>query len=119
MIYYTQKDGEITEGPLILGHGYSGNGIGLNNPDMEATPDVGPIPRGGWAIVTWHDTYEDKGPCVAELQPVGHDAHGRTGFLIHGDNAAMDNSASHGCIIANHDIRQKLRDSGDLKLEVE
>ena len=120
MIYYTQKTGEISEGPTILGQGYSGNGPGLNNPDMEGTPDVGPIPRGLWQIAAWHDTYEDKGPCVAQLAPVApFDALGRAGFLIHGDNAAMDQSASHGCIIASREIREALRASGDTQLEVE
>lgn len=119
MIYYTQDDGEITIGPKIIGNGYSGNTIGLNNPDMESVPNIGPIPVGQWQITAWHDLYENKGPCVAQLSPVGHDAHGRSGFLIHGDNAAMNHTASDGCIIACRAIRQQLRDSGQTSLAVE
>lgn len=98
---------------------YSGFGEGLNDPMMEAIPDVGTIPRGEWEVTAWHDHYEDKGPCVAQLSPVGHDAHGRSGFLCHGDNALANHTASHGCIIAAHDARQAWRDSGDMNLMVE
>lgn len=97
---------------------YSGHDAGLNNPAMEAVHDVGPIPAGNWRIVQWHDTYEDKGPVVAQLEPVGHDAHGRSGFLIHGDNALGNFSASHGCIIAPRIVRDVLKSTGDTELEV-
>lgn len=119
MIFYTQASGEISIGPVIVGTGYSGFGDGVNNPEMEADADVGPIPRGSWKIVAWHDDYEDKGPCVAQLSPVDQDAYGRSGFLIHGDNEAMDRTASHGCIILGPAIREKLRAGGQTQLEVE
>jgi lipoprotein-anchoring transpeptidase ErfK/SrfK len=38
--------------------------------------------------------------------------------MIHGDNATMNHTASHGCIILSHDFRQKISDSGDTSLEV-
>lgn len=118
MIQYQQLSGGIWLGSKYLGAGYSGNGIGLNQPSHEADANVGPIPAGFWKIERWDDHHGDKGPIVAVLSPVGHNAHGRSAFLIHGDNSLGNHSASHGCIIANRDIRQRLRDSGDTELEV-
>lgn len=44
-------------------------------------------------------------PYTFRLVPcLGTETYGRSGFLIHGDNAASD--ASHGCIIANRDCRR-------------
>src|SRR5690242_1987580 len=97
---YAQKTGEIKQDGVDRGVGYSGHGVGLNNPDFEAMVNVGPIPRGRWQIIKWEDHHGDKGPIVAILKPVGHTAHWRAGFLIHGDNSAGNHSASHGCIIA-------------------
>lgn len=97
---------------------YSGHGFGLNNPDLEAIHNVGPIPAGTWRIVAWHDTWEDKGPVVAQLEPVGFDPHGRSGFLIHGDNAAANFTASDGCIIAPRAVREQMRATSDFQLIV-
>lgn len=117
MTTYNQR-GLLTVGGVEFS-AYSGHGIGLNNPEMENIQDVGPIPRGEWEVIQWHDHYEDKGPCVAQLSPVEHDAHGRVGFLCHGDNSFGNHTASHGCIIAAHDARQVWRDSGDMTLTVD
>jgi hypothetical protein len=97
---------------------YSGHGDGLNNPALEAVAIVGPIPRGRWQIVRWDDHHGTKGPIVAVLRPDGHDAHGRSGFLIHGDNTAANHSASHGCIIMNRPARVLLRAGGQMSFEV-
>jgi hypothetical protein len=115
---YSQSTGAILQASLREGTGYSGFGIGLNNGALEAEPDIGPIPKGKWKIARWDDVHGEKGPIVAVLNPIGHDAHGRTGFLIHGDNAAMNHTASHGCIIANRNIRTNWRASKDMDLEV-
>lgn len=97
---------------------YSGHGAGLNNPFMETVAGVGPIPKGRWRIVGWDAHHGELGPLVAILEPVGHNAHGRSLFREHGDNAAANHSASDGCIIADHVLRQAHHDSGDLDLEV-
>lgn len=114
---YTQMRGTLSHNGVIEGTGYSGNGAGLNNPDMETDADVGSCPRGGWLIGKWQD-HPHLGPCVAPLSPVGHDACGRTEIFIHGDNALGNHSASHGCIILNRDLRHAMRDSGDVELLV-
>lgn len=121
----TQWTYEVISGKLLHPDGvtvssglYSGHGEGLNNPALEDVHDVGPIPCGIWQIGPWHDHYEDKGPVVGELHPVGFDPHGRSGFLCHGDNSAMNHTASHGCIIAPRPVREAIRDSGVTKLIV-
>lgn len=118
MITYVQRDGEIGIDGATVGFGYSGHGVGLNNPAKEAMQNIGPIPRREWHVVRWDDHHGDKGPQVAVLAPVGHDAHMRSAFLIHGDNADMNHTASHGCIIASRIIRDKLRASGQTQLTV-
>lgn len=109
--------------PTGVFKGYSGHGQGLNNPLLEAAVGMGPIPSGEWEIVRWHDNYIDhhghnKGPIVAELRPVGHNAHGRSGFLIHGDNSDMNHTASDGCIIAGPVIRTAWRKTGITRFSV-
>jgi hypothetical protein len=115
---YTQLHGQAIHNGQIVGIGYSGYHEGKNNPDMEAVHAVGPIPRGHWRIVRWDDHHGDKGPQVAVLEPVGHNAHGRTEFLIHGDSASHPGEASHGCIIMARPIRDQWRASGDMDIEV-
>lgn len=116
---YSQTSGEIRFNTILEGVGYSGYGPGFNNPSAEADPDIGPIPRGMWRIVRWDDVHGEKGPVVAVLEPVGHIAHGRTAFLIHGAHQNDHHDSSHGCIIAGRIIRENWRASGDMDLEVD
>lgn len=118
MITYAQKTGNIAIRNTFVGLGYSGHGVGLDNPDKEDMQNVGPIPRGEWRIDRWDDHHGEKGPQVAVLSPIGHDAHGRSAFLIHGDNSDLNHSASHGCIIASRPIRDAIRASGETVLTV-
>jgi hypothetical protein len=43
-----------------------------------------------------------------DLTPDGHEAHGRTEFLIHGDSVDAPGTASEGCIILSPAIRKKI-----------
>ena len=104
--------------PIMGAPLYSGHAEGLNNPALENVHDIGPIPAGKWRIARWDDHHGDKGPVVAVLEAVGHDAYGRSGFLIHGDNSQGNFSASHGCIITGLAIRTTMRDTGDTDLLV-
>lgn len=115
---YEQATGKMVAPDGTIYQGYSGHGAGVNNPAQEAAPCAGPIPAGTWQIGPWHDVYENKGPVVAELHPVGFDANGRSGFLIHGDNSAGNHTASEGCIILPRPARQAIRDSGATVLQV-
>ena len=50
------------------------------------------------------------------LQPINHNALGRSGFMIHGNN--VQNNASQGCIILGPALRQQIANSGDTTLIV-
>ncbi len=115
---YSQATGNLALEGNLIGTGYSGNGTGLNNPAMQDDPDIGPIPQGAYTIgPACHDP--EKGPVVMELQPdPANQMFGRSGFLIHGDNFAMNHSASHGCIILGPDIRKQISASADRALTV-
>jgi hypothetical protein len=96
--------------------GYSGFDYGKDNPDMERVPFMGPIPRGEYRIIWPHTS--SKGPITPALRPVGHTAHERTDFLIHGDSINNPGNASRGCIILRRPVREAIINSGDRSLEV-
>jgi hypothetical protein len=105
------SDTGLIESPIgfALGEGYSGNGAGLNNPAMESVHNHGPIPRGAWTIGPFHDDPGGKGPVVAHLMPIAiTETFGRAGFMVHGDNQALNHSASEGCIVAPRFIRDQI-----------
>jgi hypothetical protein len=114
---YRQSTGELSRDGAAAGVGYSGHGPGLNNPALERDPGVGPIPAGAWRIGVAFD-HPRLGPCVMALTPVGWDAYGRSGFFTHGDNAALDESGSHGCIVLAKPLRLLIAGSGDRDLTV-
>lgn len=99
----------------MVATGYSGAGAGRNNPSEQGARNVGPIPQGKYAIGAEFDA-PVQGPCTMRLAPIGHDALGRDGFLIHGDNAEHD--ASTGCVILPFENRQEIAASADRILEV-
>lgn len=114
---YSPKTGKLTRNGTVVATGYSGHGEGVNNPDKEKVKNVGPIPAGTWTIGAAFK-HDSKGPTVMRLMPTGHDAHGRSGFLIHGDNSKNDRSASEGCVILGKTVREEIAKSGVTKLRV-
>ena len=112
---YNQTTGQLSRDGQNIATGYSGTGPGRNNPSAQGTRNVGPIPRGRYSIGAPHDT-RTHGPHAMALTPVGHNALGRDGFLIHGDNTRHD--ASTGCIVLPRNIRDQISNSGDTALEV-
>lgn len=117
---YSQTTGIFT-GPGISATGYSGRSDGLNNPSMQSVHDVGPIPQGDYTIQAPHADPK-VGPIAMRLVPWTHNTmFGRGSFLIHGDNAQQNHSASEGCIILPRDVRVKIGISvlnGDNQLTV-
>jgi len=111
---YAQTTGELyfgdaTKGLTSLGICYSGHGAGVNNPLYQDVHEFGPIPQGWYTISRFFDDHGGKGPIVARLAPdAGNNMFGRSGFMIHGDNAKGDHSASEGCIIAAHNLRLEI-----------
>jgi RHS repeat-associated protein len=53
---YSQSTGQLTYvddqtgAHTPIGSGYAGNGPGLNNPNMQNVPDIGPLPQGTYTI---------------------------------------------------------------------
>ena len=82
----------------------------MNNTEMESVGFVGPIPRGKYKIGQAYDHKRLKAVTM-NLDPIGHDALGRTYFRIHGDNAKGDMSGSEGCIVLAKDVRIKIDES--------
>lgn len=112
---YGQSTGTLSladpeDGSALIARGYSGKGVGFNNPDAEHQIATGPIPRGVWTI---HDAIDHArlGPVALRLTRKAI-PHGRSGFLIHGDNAAANGTASSGCIILPRTVRQFIARSG-------
>lgn len=115
---YSQSTGELSRDGKRIGAGYSGSRAGKNNSSLEASRDVGPIPRGEYYIGDPQDT-ATHGPHVMPLMPaLEAQTFGRSGFLIHGDSKEHPGKASEGCIILSHDLRVAISDSEDDQLTV-
>lgn len=116
---YSQRSGELRRAGQLVAKAYSGHGEGKNNPDLQAVPRVGPIPRGRYRIGAPYDS-QKVGPYALTLEPVGHDALGRSAFRIHGDSARAPGTASEGCIVpqGGRPTRERIWKSGDQDLEV-
>jgi hypothetical protein len=113
---YSQSAGSLSlNGTLVASDGYSGAGAGRNNGAMEGVRNVGPIPRGAYRIGPPYNT-TTHGPHVMALTAVGHNALGRSAFLMHGDNRT--HTASQGCIIFPRSVRNTVSASSDKTLNV-
>jgi hypothetical protein len=99
--------------------GYAGHAAGLNNPAMQNVHDIGPLPRGRYKMTALVDSpHTGLATIIMDPDPA-NEMFGRSGFRIHGDNAAANHSASDGCIIAGHAAdRTQIWNSGDHDLEV-
>jgi hypothetical protein len=112
---WDQSEGRLYRNNKSIAVGYSGKGLGRNNPAMESIKATGPLPAGQWFIGKPRRSAA-TGPHAMDLRPNGHDAHGRSAFQIHGDNAT--GTASSGCIILPRAIREMISNSGDNALTV-
>ena len=115
--YYNQGTGEINhvdgQGVVTsIGFGYAGRGDGLNNSSKQFESNLGPVPAGSYRITAQDNYRTGKGTRLSasmRLVPLpGTKMGGRAGFLIHGDNARRNNSASHGCIVASLGLRNQI-----------
>ena len=115
---YSVSAGKLDHNGTYAGIGYSGHGIGCNNPAYQQVRCVGPIPQGVWTVGAPIDTQE-HGPYVLPLTPnPGTDTFRRSGFLVHGDGVHDPGQASEGCVILSHPLRQAIWESQDLELTV-
>lgn len=116
---WDQSEGRMYLDGKLFARGYAGRGRGLNNPAMQDAVATGPIPRGLWKMTAMRVSGASTGAYTIVLEPMpGTDARGRSAFRIHGDNARLDQSASHGCIILPRADRLAIWKSGISLLEV-
>ncbi len=111
MYVYHQKTGAIfSDSGVLLGTGAAGQGAGLNNPDMEAVVNIGPLPRGFYKIgIPYH--HPELGPLTMDLIPQpGNEMHGRDDFRIHGFAFVHPELSSQGCICQTEPVRQFIAD---------
>ena len=107
----------------VVDIGYAGgnqgkNPEGVNNPADEGLKDIGPLPEG---LYTFGEPIEHSklGAFAIPLIPdPGNDMHCRGDFYCHGDTAALDHSASEGCIIMSRPTREAMWASADHTLQV-
>ena len=118
MWIYNSATGRLCHDDQFVAKGYSGLPPHRNDPSAEAIKAEGPIPRGMWHIGAMEEDHPNLGPHVMALTPVGHDAHGRSDFFMHGDSVRNPGFASHGCIIMDRDTRLRVASSGDHDLHV-
>lgn len=115
---YDQATGEMSVDGEVVATGYSGAEDGKNDPMAQSEHNIGPIPRGKYAIGEPSDT-KTHGPYVLHLTPdAANEMFGRSGFLIHGDSVVHPGTASEGCIILPRAVRERIWQSGDTQLEV-
>lgn len=117
---YSQRTGILLHDNVMIGTGYSGFGVGKNNPIMQDVHNVGPIPQGRYSIGQPEDLEGGPhGPFVLPLTPdPTNEMFGRSGFLIHGDSEAHPGQASQGCVIMSRPVRDAIQKWGDSELEV-
>jgi hypothetical protein len=119
---FHQSSGILEHNGQRVSSGYSGVRVaGLNL--AQALAYFGPVPGGLYAFerngFSSIETVQKKGlhamPYVLTLTPVGHNAQGRSGFLVHGDyrDRQMRGTASDGCIILPKDVRRSMWESAD------
>lgn len=123
----SQSTGEVfyvdnaTEEVYLQGAGYSGHGEGLNNPEMQDVPNVGPIPEGDYTIGPERTNVTGNGTVLRNsmrLTPFPeNEMFDRAGFLMHGGNMELMNS-SRGCPVLPLDLRNIIGGSGDNVLRV-
>jgi hypothetical protein len=90
-----------------LGPAYSGNGECLNDPTKTWVVGHGPIPVGVYYIGPAENRPESVGAFALPLTPDPATVmNGRSGFFIHGDNPALNHTASDGCVVTARAIRE-------------
>lgn len=118
-LQWDQSAGEMRLDGQVIGRGYAGRGRGINNPAMQAVKATGPLPQGIYRLTDLRLSGATTGAYTIVLVPErGTNTFGRSEFRIHGDNAKLDRSASHGCIILPRNQRELVWKSGAPLLEV-
>ena len=114
---YSQSSGILLDPDgEIVATGYAGgncgrNPEGKNNPDMQDTHCIGPLPQGTYRLGSPQNN-PHLGPYAIPLTPdEDNEMFGRSGFFIHGDSINHPGCASEGCIIMPRSVRVDMFDS--------
>jgi hypothetical protein len=127
--FYSQSTGKLTHvnpqgnvdytAPI---KGYSGYGLGRDNPAMQNVRSkkhgdpAGPVPQGSYTIGPQRLS-KNTGPATMNLDPAPtNNMFGRDVFRMHGDNKT--HTASTGCVIFPRDVRDTVNKSKDKCLKV-
>ena len=117
---YSQSSGKlIPPYGTSFYQGYSGaKPDGYNNPSMQDTHDIGPIPQ-GWYTLDEPIEGTEHGPYAIPLIPDDtNEMFGRSGFYCHGDDIADPGHASEGCLIQPKVARVAMWTGPDHRLQV-
>lgn len=118
---YEQSTGKMwAPTGTLLGLGFAGQGIGLNDPAQQMTHNVGPLPQGKYKMAGWKDHDDRMGEGVIQLvHDPGNSMFGRDGFYIHGWALMDPLHSSDGCIcLGSTATRLMIWRSTDHELEV-
>jgi hypothetical protein len=116
---YQQSTGQLSHNGEFIATGYAGIGPDCNNPASQNVPFKGPLPQGTYTIDPVLDDGGHMGPFVLPLTPwPNNNMFGRSGFYIHGDTAARNQTASNGCIVLDRQYRLMISQSSDTVLTV-
>jgi hypothetical protein len=120
MYTYSQSTGQLTDaGGVLIGTGFSGHDVGMNNPQMQNVKGVGPLPQGRYTIGAPRDYPGTLGPLVMALLPdPANEMFDRSGFYFHGASAVHYSESSDGCIVLPLLVRLEISQSGDKALQV-
>jgi RHS repeat-associated protein len=106
---------------VVVGTGYAGHGNGVNNPALQDSSGIGPLPQGGYTIQSQQTNVTGTGvvlPSSMRLTPdPTNNMLNRAGFLIHGGNMSTQTSSA-GCIVLPPNVRNIIGGSGDNRLIV-
>lgn len=91
---YSQSTGRLSHDGEVIATGYAGHDAGLDDPSAQQSAFVGPLPQGTYDIGPPMSDGGHMGPYVLPLGPWPiNNMFGRSGFYIHGDTPARDQSA--------------------------
>jgi RHS repeat-associated protein len=121
---YSQSTGQLTKVDVyaggtttyFAGSGYAGYGAGLNDPAMQDSQNIGPLPESSYTIGQQQTNVTSHGPLPGSMRLTpnpNNQMFNRAGFLIHGPHANDQHNSSNGCPIFSQPIRNQIGTSGD------
>lgn len=119
MWVYQQSTGKLwSPVGICVGRGYAGRDAGKNNPALQNTVKIGPLPQGLYTLGAAY-THPHLGPVTMDLTPdPTNEMFGRSLFRLHPDAVDHPGAASEGCIVQDRPVREQVAASPDRQLLV-